>query len=152
MNVCDHALDTDPTVLLGELVQGERERDAAQERKTRRRPNNFRGALSGSPLVSAARPELWVSSVHVSFSPLLVKCEEGVAAVITQTCWELTKKKNKKKQTVTDQCQKSQSFSQHNLSNPKWALCPLISYVPNAYLHKRSDIDLKWTQFRCNSS
>lgn len=58
MNVCDHALDTDPTVLLGELVQGERERDAAQERKTRRRPNNFRGALSGSPLVSAARPEL----------------------------------------------------------------------------------------------
>lgn len=33
----------------------------------------------------------WASLVHVSFSPSLVTCVVGVAAVITQTLWELFK-------------------------------------------------------------
>lgn len=94
LNVSPDSVSADPTVLWGEPCQLERDRSG----KTTL--DNVRGALSGSPLVSSARHKLSVSLVHVSSSPSLVKCEEGVAAVITPTRWELPKKK--KKETDSD--------------------------------------------------
>lgn len=118
---CAAFLLVDPAVLWGWSV---RARERHRSRKTRQRMGNVRGALSSSPLVSLAHHQLCVSSFHVSFSPSLVKCEVGVAAVITPPRWELPKKK--KQQTVTDQCQKNtvkfQSLLQPNYSAANYAL------------------------------
>ena len=73
---------------LGEYCASQRDRS----RKTKQSLDNVRGVLRRTPLVSLAHHQLWVSSFHVSFSPWRVKCEVGVAAVITQTRWELPKK------------------------------------------------------------